>query len=394
MQHWKKQISLLWCCQFLSIAAMEMSEPFWPLFLNQLSPNNGQITLWSALIYSAPLLISSLVAPYWGILGDRYGHKKMVLRATLGLSVTQGLLYFASELWHVLALRLLQGALAGVITAILCFANHITPTIKRSVVIGNLTSATAAGAILGPFVGGVLIQWLNFVTVFALASAICFAITLALSIGLQASTPKPPSQQNQHSSRKVTKKITGLIGLGLLTIFLLQAAKALPSSFFALYAEQYLTASPFIIGLLFSAAGVGMMLSAPIWGKRFEHFTHVNKPLVLAGIAMAASACYLLHIQTNLLLLLLVRFIWGLCLGALLPMLQALMITFTEEYQHGTLIGRAQRFIKLGNLVGVSAGALLIIWWDYAIGFIVAAILYIGVAIALFAIRSKYQQGH
>ncbi|WP_315983697.1 hypothetical protein [Aliamphritea spongicola] len=54
MLNWKKQVWLLWCCQLISIAAMEMSEPFWPLFLRQLRPETVNITVWSAIIYGAP----------------------------------------------------------------------------------------------------------------------------------------------------------------------------------------------------------------------------------------------------------------------------------------------------------------------------------------------------
>ncbi|WP_315983696.1 MFS transporter [Aliamphritea spongicola] len=198
----------------------------------------------------------------------------MVLRASLGLAITQGLLFFCTELWEVLALRLLQGALAGIITAVLCFANSITPTEKRSAVIGKLTSATAAGAILGPVIGGVLIQWLSFSALFATASMACLLIALVLAAGLK----QPPlsasgEQKKKHRPDSVPSLNTQLIGLGLLVIFLLQTAKALPSSFFALYAESYLEITPFMTGLLFSSAGIGMMLSAPLWGVTLINYS-------------------------------------------------------------------------------------------------------------------------
>ena len=387
MGTWKQQVSVLWWCQLLAIAAMEMSEPFWPLFLRQLSPDSENIVIWSALIYGAPLLVSGLVAPYWGMLGDRYGHKKMVLRASFGLAITQGLLYFSSSLWEVLAYRLLQGALAGIITAVLCFANSMAPQQNRSAVIGQLTSATAAGAIFGPLLGGILIQWLSFAALFGVASITCLMITFVLMYRVSSGNPVikelSPILPEKADRLLLSSRYTQLVGLFLFVIFLLQIAKAIPSSFFALYTEEYLIAKPFLTGLLFSAAGVGMMFSAPYWGKYFERLRRGSQPALLAFIAGIASLCYLLHLQADWLTLLIIRLIWGICLGAMLPMVQALIISMTEQRQQGLLIGRAQRTIKLGNLAGVGTGALILTVWDYQIGFSVAAAIYLLSALVL-----------
>jgi MFS family permease len=385
MDNWKKQVNILWWSQLLAISSMEMSEPFWPLFLRQLDPTAENITLWSALIYGAPLLISGLVAPYWGRLGDRYGHKKMLLRASLGLALTQGLLFFSSTLWEVFAYRLLQGALAGMITAVLCFANTIAPEQNRSLVVGKLTSATAGGAILGPLIGGVLIEWLSFQALFALASLICLFITLVLG-GLLSNDKSPSTAMKSKKDSHVPTINSHIIWLFLLVIFLLQSAKAIPSSFFALYTEQYLDSTPIVTGLLFSSAGVGMMISAPYWGKLFDQMHVSKRSLVLALVALVSAICYLLHLQNSWLTLLIIRLIWGLCLGAMLPMVQAMMLNLTNQRQHGHVIGQAQRTIKIGNLTGVSLGALLLTLWDYQSGFTVAAILYLVTALALFII--------
>ncbi|MBB1485408.1 MFS transporter [Oceanospirillum sediminis] len=383
MTPWQSQIRLLWWSQLISITAMEMSEPFWPLFLRQLAGDVSGVDagvtgveLWSALIYAAPLLVSGLVAPFWGRLGDKYGHKKMLLRASAGLALTQGLLFFSSSLWEVLSLRLLQGALAGVITAVLCYANRIAPDDQRSRIVGRLTSATAAGAIMGPLLGGVLIEYLDFQALFATASLVCVGITLILACYLE--TDVPVQSEYPEVARERPESVYGqVLLLFLLAIFLLQTAKALPSSWFALYAEQQLAATPLITGIIFSAAGVGMMLSAPVWGGWFDQVELSRRPIRLALIASLAGGCYLMHLQESWLGLLAVRFIWGICLGAMLPMVQATMIHLTAEHSQGLIIGKAQRAIKIGNLAGVGAGALLLSWWDFQQGFILAALIYL-----------------
>ncbi|WP_315983695.1 MFS transporter [Aliamphritea spongicola] len=129
-------------------------------------------------------------------------------------------------------------------------------------------------------------------------------------------------------------------------------------------------------------------------GSYFDKLQQASKPLVLAFITAIAGLCYFLHLQTDWLLLLLVRLVWGLCLGAMLPMIQALMITFAEESRQGLLIGRAQRNIKIGNLAGVSSGALLLVWWDYQTGFTVAAAVYLLAASVLMMVWSLLNRSY
>lgn len=381
MKSWRSPINLLWFSQLLCISLMEMSGPFWPLFLRELPDVGDNIETWSACIYAAPLLISGFVTPFWGRMGDRYGHKAMLLRAITGLAVTQGALCFCDTVWQVLCWRMLQGALAGVITAALCYATAIAPEQHRSRVIGHLTSATAGGAILGPVLGGFLIQWLNFQALFALSALFCLTVSCVLTFRLERDEPPAYVPIKIRSGVGYSSKYA-LIFL-MFAIFLMQAAKALPSSWFALFAEQQLSVTPFITGLIFSSAGVGMMISAPMWGKRFDNIEPKERLIKLAFISSVAATCYLMHLYSDWLGLIIIRFVWGICLGAMLPILQATMIHLMDSHKKGDIIGQAQRFIKFGNLAGVAIGALVLHYWDFQGGFVFAAVVYVVVSFVL-----------
>lgn len=393
MNSWQAQVRLLWWCQLIAVAAMEMSEPFWPLFLRQLQTIDQQaLAIWSALIYGAPLLVAGIAAPVWGRLGDRFGHKPMVLRAMLGLLLTQTLLYFSGSLWEVLLYRLLQGALAGIITAALCFAAAIAPAEQRSSVVGKLTSATAAGAILGPVVGGALVQWLDYRAVFLSAAAICLILTLLLTWQLEQDSGHRPQQAPVANANTPAQDNGAVLGLLLLVILLLQTAKAMPNTFFALFAEQQFHATPMLTGLLFSAAGVGMMVSASRWGRLFDRLTIVTGMVLLSVIALAAALCYLAHLYAGWWPLLTIRFGWGICLGAMLPMVQATMIRLANSRHNGHLIGTAQGATRFGNLFGVVCGALLMSQWSYAGGFLGAGFAYLLAAAVLLLSWSRLAQ--
>lgn len=108
-------LRLLVMIQLVSMGAMEMSGPFWPLQIQKLlGVADAHYTgLLSALVYAGPMMAAMLLTPMWGRLGDRTGHKPMILRALLALAVCQALAAIAQDPWLLVAIRVVQGALAA-----------------------------------------------------------------------------------------------------------------------------------------------------------------------------------------------------------------------------------------------------------------------------------------
>ncbi|WP_280137951.1 MULTISPECIES: MFS transporter [unclassified Ensifer] len=107
--------ALLFGLQFISMGTMEMSGPFWPIQIRELSPSDSVFGLAGIGVYVCPMLGVSVTSAFWGRIGDRYGNRLMMVRALAGLAITQLLVAFAENVWTILALRFLQGACAGYI---------------------------------------------------------------------------------------------------------------------------------------------------------------------------------------------------------------------------------------------------------------------------------------
>jgi len=382
----------LFAIQLLAMGAMEMSGPFWPLQLRALGDAPGGLALASAVAYAGPLVTAMLFTPLWGRIGDRVGHKPMLLRALLALAATQLWLAFASSGGVILAVRLLQGALAGFIAAAQAYGAGIVPRAERGALMARLQVATALGSMLGPLVGGLVFSVFGFAAVNAIAAAICLACAAGAARVLPTVRPKnapsrEPSPAAPHAAAKLVPSngmaMRGAVAGLLAGIVLVQAGKMMPQGFFSLYAEQVLHAPPWLTGVCYGATAIGLCLFAPFWAKQFK-----NKPRewVLQRIEWICWACAaivaLQAIGRSIALVLAARLAWGIAMAALLPVFYGLLSQEADDAQQGRALAAGNSAAKAGALLGAAAGGLAMAWlplehifWSVAALYVLAALI-------------------
>ena len=399
----------LFAIQLLSMGAMEMSGPFWPLQLRALGDAPGGLAVASAIAYAGPLVTAMLFTPLWGRIGDRVGHKPMLLRALLALAATQLWLGLTTSAAVVLAVRLLQGALAGFIAAAQAYGAGIVPRAERGALMARLQVATALGSLLGPLAGGLLFSSVGFDMVNVAAAAICLACAACAAIVLPAvqrapsagpspapapaqtgepaplpsplpsslSSPLPPRSPAGHGLRGV---VAGLLA----GIVLVQAGKMMPQAFFSLYAEQVLHAAPWLTGLCYGATAVGLCLFAPFWAKQFK-----DKPQhwIVQRIGWICWACAAIvavqAVGRNIVLVLAARLAWGAAMAALLPVFYGLLSQAVDDDRQGSILGAGNSAAKAGALLGAAAGGLALAWLPLEHIFWSVAALYITAALGM-----------
>ena len=139
-------IHVLFVIQLISMGAMEMSGPFWPIHLKALSTSSLEFGFAGVAVYVGPMLGIMLTSEFWGRVGDRTGHKLMMIRALLGLSLTQLALAFAGDIWTILALRFAQGACAGYIAPAQTYGVSIESPLRRARLFAYLQVSTNLGS--------------------------------------------------------------------------------------------------------------------------------------------------------------------------------------------------------------------------------------------------------
>src|SRR5882762_10875914 len=94
----------------MAIFGFSFAFPFLSIFIHHdLGVAQGRdLDLWTAATASASGLALAIASPIWGVLGDRYGRKPMLIRSMVGGAITVGLIYFARTPEELLVLRFLQ----------------------------------------------------------------------------------------------------------------------------------------------------------------------------------------------------------------------------------------------------------------------------------------------
>jgi MFS family permease len=354
-----QQIWILMTAQFLLIIATSMSQPYWPLILGLKVGSTGlNFTLWNILVYTLPLLFTAIAAPIWGSLADRFGYKKLLLRAAICLLITQSLLVFARTPFEFCACRLIQGVFCGSIAASQALGIKIVRKNEKPLVISQLQSVISLGMIVGPILGGYIFHPTTYSELFKLSAIICLVASFILFYLI-----KEPPQTKHINKEYLTDKLNQTSNKILIpiSIMLAQIARFMILPIFAIYITSLLKKDTSTIGILYAASGMALLISAPLIGKLFTSLKLKNINLyILPSIAYFISfILYMLlpyiHSYTFVFLN---RCLWGCCLAAIIPLLYSINITLYPQYSHGKAIGLASSANKTGALCGIILGSL------------------------------------
>jgi MFS family permease len=379
----------LFALQLVAMGAMEMSGPFWSVHLRRLGDLSPHALAWtSAIAYAGPMAMAMCTTPWWGRLGDRVGHKTMLLRALLALAATQWWIAATDGVAIILAVRLLQGALAGTIAAAQAYGARLVTRQARGALMAQLQVAAALGSVAGPVLGGWLFDARGFGAVNVWAGAACLACAAVAAAVLPSVAPVPAAPTDDARTR-MAPLAGGVYGL-LLGIVLVQAGKMMPQTFFGLYATEVLHVSSRATGLCYAGTALGLCVAAPFWARRFARLPRARVLAQVEGILWACVAIVALQaLATDAVLFVLARVLWGVCLAALLPVFYGLLSRDAADDAQGRVLGAGNAAAKAGALVGAGAGGLALAWVPLPAMFWTVALLYAVAALGMRAIRAR-----
>jgi EmrB/QacA subfamily drug resistance transporter len=154
----------------------------------------GQITDLSWVV-TAYVVAATASTPLWGKLGDRHGRKRLLEVALAGFITASALCGFAQDLTQLVVMRAIQGiAAGGLMTLAMASIGDLVSPRERGRYQGYIAATFAAATVLGPLVGGLLVQGPGWRWVFYVNLPLGIAALAGLQLKLPAGTDERPSR--------------------------------------------------------------------------------------------------------------------------------------------------------------------------------------------------------
>ncbi len=363
-----------------------MVVPFLPFYIRELGVTNPEeLEHWSGIVFSGPFILSFILTPVWGALGDRFGKKTMVLRAIFGLTVSQFLIGLSANVIQLFVFRMVQGGISGFIAASLGLVSSGTPKEKSGFAIGILQTSISSGTVIGPFIGGLISDLTSYRTVFFITSGLCFIS--GMLVLLIVTEPPDIKSVRVFTVLENYKYVFGSSKLliAMSSITMIQISITISQPVFALFVESIERGTEYIstlTGAIFGTLGVFSVISSPWWGRRNDRKSF-KKNIVVA--VTGAGIAYCLHtFVTNPFWLFPVRAFLGLCVGGIIPALYAYINKIISDERKGGVMGIASSFTLLGNLIGPLLCTALLYGVDLKYIFLIAGIMLFANAFIVF----------
>ncbi len=356
--YWKRNLTISLIGSFTTIVAMTLLLPFLPLYVEELGvSDHAAIVQWSGIAYGATFFAAAFVAPLWGRLGDIYGRKLMLVRASLGMTIAISLMGMAGDVWQLVALRLFVGLAGGYSSGSMVLVATQTPKDRSAWALGMLSSGIMAGNLVGPLIGGVLPPVIGIRGTFLAAGGIIFLAFLATAFLIKEEKSPSRKQAAKASGGWSSIPDKGPVIAMLLTGMLLMLANMSIEPIITIYVAQLAkdqSQVTMISGVVMSAAALGSILSASRLGKLADRIGHW--PVIAGALAVAAVLLIPQAFVTSSWQLIILRFLMGIALGGLLPCISAVIRHSVPDSAAGSILGLSVSSQYVGQVAGPVLG--------------------------------------
>jgi MFS transporter, DHA1 family, multidrug resistance protein len=314
--------------------------------------------------------VMATVAPIWGALADRHGRKAMVVRALFGGGAVVAMMSLARTPLQLLALRTVQGAFSGTVSATRTLVASVVPAAELGFALGTMQTAAFIGTSIGPLLGGLIADRFGYAIAFGFTGALLAASGLAVLVLVREdfTPPAPHAAGASGGVRGVLRLILDVPGLAALigTLFFVQAGMNAIGPILPLFVQSLLppdaTSVASLSGLILGATAVTSAVAAGVAGKLGDRVGHER---LLAICAVGGGLLYFPQaLVTTPLQLLLLRAGLGIFTGGLFPGVMATIALRSPASRRGVIFGVTATATALGN----AAGPLVSAWVAGAFG--------------------------
>lgn len=183
-------VAMAYGMRFMNRLGRMMIFPMVPFFIETLLKDVERINTFTGLVIGAGAASMTLSAVYLGRLGDRIGHRRIVIMSMLMAAVLYLAQSFVVEGWQLLLLQALVGVtMGGILPGISALLARYTQIGDEGAVFGLDNSVQAAARTVAPLIGAGVAMW------FSLRMTFVATAVLYLAAGLLAAWRLPQPEE-------------------------------------------------------------------------------------------------------------------------------------------------------------------------------------------------------
>lgn len=383
MPVWKKNLYIMFAAQVLSTMGFSMIFPFLPNYVADLGSAFGLSTIFLAgAVYSGQAITMAITSPIWGSLADRFGKKLMVQRAMFGGSLLLLLMAFVPNAEMLVLLRTLQGAVTGTVGAANALVAASTPRERMGYAMGMLQVGVWTGVALGPLIGGIVADIFNYQTAFYFTAALLFlgGILVVIAVAEPNSKHFPKNQGMVYEWRHLLT--TPGVSLVLFFRFISWLGRNILVPYLPLFIASLLIDQSrlnTLTGLTIALASAAGTITAVFLGRLSDKIGHKR---ILVACTLATAFFYVPQFFIEQVWqLLLLQTLTGAAAGGVMPVLSALLNSYTEPGTEGAAFGFDNSVTSLSRALAPMLGAIIVLLGGYRLIFICTAFLFLATAL-------------
>jgi DHA1 family multidrug resistance protein-like MFS transporter len=353
---WRRNVWALTLTVFISFVGFQFFSPFLPLYIRELGVTDpAKIALWSGLQAAVTPAMSGLLSPVFGRLADRFGRKMMLIRSLVGFVVIVAAMGLVTSVEQLFLARVVMGFFAGFTPMVMALATTAAPKDKVPAAIGMVQSAQLLSVAVGPAIGGYVashfgIRYAFFATAGLCAVALVGLIILFQEVGPGSGALRQPTARMPLSEVFKYPHFATVMALLFAAQFIDRGlALLIPLQVAHLPNIDKIAA---VSGTIVSVGAIAATTSANVAARLAREVPAAR--LLLIGLLLGGPLCAAMALPHHWILLLGLRLLAGLCLGAAITLTYSLGATIVPAEQRGAAFG----WLGLGLQIGTAASPL------------------------------------
>jgi DHA1 family multidrug resistance protein-like MFS transporter len=287
---WRRNQQVMVATVFVVFTGFAFVLPFMTLYVRELGVTDPEaVALWAGVLIGVAPLLAGLMAPVWGRLADRYGQKRMALRALVAYVVLLLLSALVTDVTQLLVLRLGVGFFGGLGPLGLAMATSAAPREQTGRAVGAVQAAQILSAAVGPLAGGVLADSIGIRWTFVVTAAVCAGALVLVARHYQEMSPRPAAETPPRASFASVLRLPGVAAL-LAILFLVNFVGRSFTPILPLHLQQLgIPAGRLALstGVAISVYSVAAAISAALLGKASRQ--HPPRALLAASLLAGAA---------------------------------------------------------------------------------------------------------